>query len=80
MEIKKAPSKMGDLAKIFPARVLTVSLVLSTCTEMQGGSKLKKTLLNKKEPRLADLEAFQKLQWPNDVKIKHLSTKAGIWP
>lgn len=69
--IEKAPNKLGHPAKIFSAKVLTVPLVLATCAKMQQeGDKLKETLLNKKKPRLSDLEAFQKLQWPNDDKIK----------
>lgn len=76
MAIEKAPDKLGHPAKIFPAKVLTVSLVLAACAKMQQeGDKLKETLLNKKKPRLADLEAFRKLQWPNDDKI--WPTKAG---
>lgn len=76
--IEKAPNKVGDPAKIFSTKMFTVPLVLAICAKMQQeGDKLKETLINKKKPRLSDLEAFQKLQWPNDDKIKYLSTKAG---
>lgn len=66
------------VTQIFPDQVLKVSLVLATCLKIQQeGDKLKETLL-KMKTRLADLEASQKLHWPNDDKIKHLSIKNKI--
>lgn len=63
MQIETAPEKLGDVAKIVPAQVLKVSLVLATCTKIQQeGDKLKEPLPDEREQRLADLEASQKFQ------------------